>query len=101
MAKKKNASKKHKFKHAEQSLPSQGAVEALNQASVAVATAKKPVLRSQTAVSQASLRDFSYVVTDVRRIAVFAVALVLLEVALWYLFSHTGVGSSIYKLVGV
>jgi len=46
-------------------------------------------------------RDFSYVSRDVRRIGVLAITLVVLELVLWYLFAHTGVGDTVYNLVNV
>jgi len=46
-------------------------------------------------------RDFSYVSIDLARIAVLAVLLVGLELVLWLLFTHTGVGSAVYSFVKV
>lgn len=98
MAKKKNQSKKHKFKYADptasvMSVPAGGSGEA---ASVSNAPAK-----ARQAVAAGPTRDFSYVVSDLRRILVLAVVLVGLELVLWYLFTHTGIGHQAYSLVKV
>lgn len=98
MAKKKNLTKKHKFKYAEP--------EAIIDASSApVASSTRPPaseirthqLRSVT--STVPVRDFSYVGQDLRRIGIFAVALVVLETVLWALFTYTGLGTTVYNLV--
>jgi hypothetical protein len=108
MAKKKNQSKKHKFKYAS---PATGDVALSSDqiASSAEAGSGKPVARSKEVrsrqVAQATVvigaRDFSYVGADLRRIALLAVFLVALEVVLWLILGHTGVGNSIYQLVQV
>lgn len=46
-------------------------------------------------------RDFSYVISDLRRILALGASLVVAELALWYLFGHTGLGKSVYNLVNV
>lgn len=99
MAKKKQ-SKKHKFKYA-------GEVQGVS-APAAASVAARPaqlVRAAQPASVRAAVamgaRDFSYVGRDLRRIAVLAAGLVLLELALWYLFSHTGVGNSVYNFINV
>jgi hypothetical protein len=101
MAKKKNISKKHKFKHVEQGTAVSSSISSANTAAATITTAKGPVTRKPVFVNQAVTRDFSYVVTDVRRIAVLAVSLVVLELVLAYVFSHTSIGPAIYKMVGV
>src|SRR5437660_1299420 len=96
MAKKKSQGKKHKFKYAEPT-----GVSATQEAAPVSAPATKPTLAAaQTrarvqAVAAASSRDFSYVGADVKRIGILAVALFGVEVLLWYLFGHTGLGSAI------
>jgi hypothetical protein len=98
MAKKKQT-KKHRFKYTEPNVA----------AGLELAGGRKSVGESKsvsTAISRGAdlsmravpgARDFSYVGTDVRKIAIFAVALVALEVVLWYVFTHTGVGNSVYS----
>jgi hypothetical protein len=54
-----------------------------------------------TRVVAVSGRDFSYVLTDLKRIFWLGVSLVLAELLLWYLFGHTGLGDSVYSLVSV
>ena len=101
MAKKKYSTKKHRFKHAE---PSPAVLETRENgatpapATATTAPAKPRVYGGGAAVSE---RDFSYVAVDLRRIAIMATGFILLEVILWYVFGHTGVGDSIYHLVQV
>lgn len=59
------------------------------------------VARSRQAVATGPTRDFSYVAADLRRILVLAVVLVGVEVALWFLFTHSGVGNQVYNIVRV
>ena len=97
MAKKKSQNKKHRFKHTEPS----GAIQT-SQGTVASASgeAKPAQLRPAPAAAVPS-RDFGYVARDLRRIAVFATALIALEVALWYAFNNTGLGATVYSLFKV
>lgn len=105
MAKKKNQSKKHKFKHVETPASVQTVNPDANAAqNMLVASPKlKPsaVKSSSSSVVHSGKRDFSYLSKDLRKIFILAVSLVLLEVALSLVFSHTSVGPSIYKLVNV
>ena len=57
--------------------------------------------RARQAVAAGPTRDFSYVGGDLRRIMILAVVLVGIEFALWFLFTHTGVGNQVYNLVKV
>jgi hypothetical protein len=82
MAKKSNPNKKHQFKH---NLP--GSVRSEAQAA------------GTPAAGVVVTRDFSYVLGDVKRLAVIAASLFLLEIALWYLLSSTEVGKSVYGLI--
>jgi hypothetical protein len=93
MAKKKNTSKKHRFKHAEQA----PAIQPTEQAAVQ-AQPKAVAAAGKAAVAE---RDFSYVAQDLRRIALLGGALVLLQLLLAYLISNTGVGSAIYRLIQI
>ncbi|MDB5178974.1 MAG: hypothetical protein JWN01_917 [Patescibacteria group bacterium] len=94
MAKKKHTTKKHKFKHAE---PDAGAMVA--QPTVGAVTNGGARLAKQAAA--ADVRDFSYVFGDLRRIAVLGISLIALELVLWYLLNHTGLGDSVYHLIKV
>lgn len=100
MAKKKNQSKKHKFKYADPSASTMSAMPVSNgeQNSQNGVVSRSPRAGGAAAVPT---RDFSYVAGDLRRILVLAVILVALEFGLWFLFAHTGVGSQVYSLVKV
>jgi hypothetical protein len=105
MAKKKSQNKKHKFKYAEptSSVISAGAPAtqpneaATTQPSRVIAPAGRPV----RVVAALDTRDFSYVGQDLRRVGVMAGSLLALEVILWYLFGHSGLGSAVYNLIKV
>lgn len=45
--------------------------------------------------------QWSYVGRDVRRIGVLALAGAAIQLALLYLFNHTGLGSSVYSLIKI
>jgi len=95
MAKKKNTSKKHKFKYVESS-PISSVVETDGESTSAMATHA-----SRAAVQiQAGVRDFSYVGRDVRRIGLMASGLVAVELLFYYLLVYTSVGPSIYRAIG-
>jgi hypothetical protein len=95
MAKKKNSSKKHKFKHAEQT----PAVQATDQATAPVNAPAKAATAVPAGRVAATQRDFTYVGQDLRRIGLLAGSLVLLELLLAYLVSNTGVGPAVYRLI--
>jgi hypothetical protein len=80
MAKKKNQSKKHQFKYAQ--TPSESGIT--TEATVAQPSSRPAAVATATASSQTSNRDFSYVASDLKRIAILAVCLVALEVGLAY-----------------
>ena len=67
----------------------------------APATTVSASARARQAVAIGPIRDFSYVGSDLRRILILAVGLVGIELALWFLFTHTGVGNQVYNLVKV
>jgi hypothetical protein len=97
MAKKKNQSKKHKFKYSE---PTSEMSASVTQTPAPVtasngATATRP----QAQAVAASTRDFSYVISDLKRISVLLASLVVFELVLWYLFHHTGVGDSVRSVI--
>lgn len=56
---------------------------------------------SAVSTGAATVRDFSYVLVDLRRTAILAGSLVIFQIVLWYLFTHTGLGPSVYNLVKV
>ncbi|HVQ43557.1 MAG TPA: hypothetical protein VMT30_01155 [Candidatus Saccharimonadia bacterium] len=98
MAKKKNTAKKHKFKHVEAA----GATAVVATATESPAAMGASLQSSARSVAPAvSTRDFSYVSSDLRRIGVMAVALVGVELVLYFVLVHTSVGASIYNLVKV
>lgn len=95
MAKKKNISKKHKFKHVDATALEQPAE--LNASSTVVASP-----RPQAApVAVTSGRDFSYVAGDLRRIALLGGSLVVIELILYYVLVHTVFGLTVYSLVKI
>ena len=106
MAKKKSQNKKHKFKYAEPptgvnspaSADKQGEAAGANQTNRVAVPSTRPYVK---AGAVADTRDFSYVGHDLRRIAILAGLLLALEIALWYLFGHTGLGNTVYNLVKV
>jgi hypothetical protein len=61
-------------------------------------TAAVPKSKPATAAAAADPR-WGYVGRDVRRTAVIAAACVALELVLWFLLNHTGIGPSIYHLI--
>ncbi|HEY2003835.1 MAG TPA: hypothetical protein VGH44_01850 [Candidatus Saccharimonadia bacterium] len=99
MAKKKNQPKKHKFKYTD-AVPAETAMVPASPEALADAVTVAPTKSRQAAVAGPT-RDFSYVSVDLGRIAVLAVVLVGLELVLWLLFTHTGVGNTVYNLVNV
>ena len=98
---KKNTTKKHKFKHVETGAGAR-APEVSNAGSSARDIKSAEISQSgRSAAAGVPARDFSYVGTDLRRIGVMAVALVALEMALYYVLVYTPVGAAIYNLVKV
>lgn len=113
MAKKKNISKKHRFKHVESAAAEQGAAiydvradgVARSEApgSTPRSTGSYPAPRSvQAAVAGGqSTRDFSYVAGDLRRIGIMVATLVALQLGLYYALTYTPLGTAINNLVKV
>lgn len=91
MAKKKNQTRKHKFKYAE---PTQS-MEHADVTEPAIAGVRS--VRPGVDVS----RDFSYVAHDLKRIGITAVILILAEIILWFAMGNTGLGKSVYSLIAV
>jgi hypothetical protein len=100
MAKKKQ-SKKHKFKYSEPTSALDGQSFATGTTSGDEKLSATIVKARESKASQPAGRDFSYVVGDLRRILILGSSLVIAELALWFLFSHTGLGSSVYSLIKV
>lgn len=92
MAKATKAGRKHNFKHAQTTSASTTAPR------TGVAPTSAP---TSVSAAVAEKHDYSYVVADLRRIAILGGSLIVLEVVLWYLLNHTGLGTSIYSLVKV
>jgi uncharacterized membrane protein len=63
------------------------------------ATASQSSATSNTAVGLASAAEWVFVSRDVRRIGILAAVCIGLQLALAYLFSHTGLGDSVYFLI--
>jgi hypothetical protein len=100
MAKKHKTTKKHRFKYTEPT--GLNATQASAAPAVPATTAGSAKLASVAAASAvAAGRDFSYVGTDLRRLASLMVGLVALEAVLWYLLNHTGVGDVVFNLIQV
>jgi hypothetical protein len=103
MAKKKNQTKKHRFKYAQPDgvLGLQPEVAHVREAAAGKSQALGKATVNGGGLALAGARDFSYVASDLRRIVVFACALVAVEAILWLLFSHTGLGNTVYSWVRV
>lgn len=99
MAKKKNLQKKHSFKHTPTPAAASTEIKAAQPTVASVGSAKKPM--TQTIASATTVRDFSYVAHDLKRIGIAAVILVTLEMGLFYLLTQTPAGEAIYHLVKV
>lgn len=100
MAKKKNISKKHKFKHVETS-HLQAGESATTAVSEAVESNGARPAALKTAPVLVSGRDFSYIAGDLRRIALMGGSLIAVELVLYYLLVHTPVGPAVYSLVRI
>ncbi len=110
MAKKKNQNKKHRFKYTDPSSAGANLSTPSVSGGAAAVTAGAPVSGSGPVAGSGSVsrsarpggvvaRDFSYVGHDLRRVAIFAASLVTLELVLWFIYSPTGGGAAVYKLV--
>lgn len=84
MAKKKHK-KKHNFKHSQSGSTRQAVSDVVSKASPAASAA---VVARPATVSN----EWQLVRGDVRRVLILAAALITLELALWYVFNHTGLG---------
>lgn len=102
MAKKKNQSKKHKFKYTEPVTEATVVSGTLVSESIKEPNKALTGVKSTSAASKATVgtdRDFSYVGKDLRHIAILAVSLILFEFVLSYVFNHTGLGASVNNLI--
>jgi hypothetical protein len=98
MAKKSKTTKKHRLKYAQPATDS--AVVSTPAAASAPASSSMASPRPMSS-AVATGRDFSFVAGDLRRLAVLAVSLVAVELVLWYLMGHTGLGQTLYNLINV
>ena len=89
MAKKKTT-KKHNFKYAQPAGVTLAGASNLN---------SSVKMQSQTVV--AGGQNYQYVVADVKRVLVILALLVVVELSLWFVLSHTEAGRSIYGLLKV
>ena len=89
MAKKKSSktNRKHQFKYA---TPSTG-----------TATPGTKTTVSSAATTTVDERDYRYVGVDLRRIFWLGGSLIIFQFVLWYVFTHTGIGPSVYNLVQI
>lgn len=104
MAKKKNISKKHKFKHVEAGSAQPLATVAPTDPATVSPAAKTAAPARATAPAPAYIgsgRDFRYVSTDLKRIGILAASLVALELVLYYVLQHTVLGTTVYSLVRI
>ncbi|HSH31492.1 MAG TPA: hypothetical protein VK963_02375 [Candidatus Saccharimonadales bacterium] len=101
MAKKKHR-KKHQFKY--------GAVKTQPAGGVAGVTVVPPAEKKltqprqhqpATASIQQPLAALNYTKRDVQKTVYFSVGFVVLQLVLWYLFSNTPLGSTVYSLVKI
>lgn len=95
MANKKHQSKKHTFKH---SSPAESRAAVIPAGTTATAT-KQPLAATPRTLTFSNKRDFSYVNHDLKRVLIFAVSLIVLELALWLAMDKTGLGSVVYSLI--
>ncbi len=91
---KKKSRKKQQFKYG-QSGASQNISQATTEMGAGVVTAKVPSKQQQ---ALAGVDDFSYVRSDLMRVAVFAAICIGLELAVWIAFNKTGLGVKAYSL---
>lgn len=96
MAKKKAAAsgRTHQFKYAEPSTAPTAAPVAASKSSIPSMAVPK---RTSTVV--VTTRDFSYVGQDMRRILVMGGGLLVAELVLSYVYTHTGLGIMLTNLV--
>lgn len=95
MAKKKTSTKKHRFKYAQPTGLSENSMS--TPASSPTATGgHRPV-----AATIAPGEDYSYVGRDLRRLSVLAVSLLAIELIIWVLFGHTGLGDTVDSWIHV
>lgn len=104
MSKKKKSHKKHQFKHSQSSASAAGAsqsnatspnqpAERANPAPASVV----PTVSNAAAVSY-EVADLALIKRDVRKVLIMAGSFVVLQVGLWLLFNHTGLGNIVYHL---
>jgi hypothetical protein len=100
MAKKKNISKKHKFKHVDQAAEF-GTFSNTDNTKVLQPSKTPVVVAGRASGLTSDGRDFSYVGGDVQRIAILAVSLIILEIVLYFLLVHTSIGPSLYQHISI
>ncbi len=90
-----SSKKKHRKKQfkAQQPKP-QSAPQATVQVEAPTAAVITPTPQATAEVAHLSLIN-----RDVRRVMVLAASFVGVEIILWYLFGHTGLGSAVYNLI--
>jgi hypothetical protein len=104
MAKKKNQGKKHKFKHTSamaSNSVSRTIISDQDIPNTEVSSRQTAPVRKTSLQATTVGRDFSYVSNDLRRVMLFAVCLVGLELVLWFVFGHTAFGPAVYQSIKV
>ena len=101
MAKKKNISKKHKFKNVDSASLEPVVSASVNESGSDVSGAKRADVLKTAPAAVGTGRDFSYVTSDLRRIALLGGSLVVIELVLYYILVHTAFGATVYSLVRI
>ncbi len=99
MAKKKKSHKLHKKNQFKDASPT-------NSATTGEAQVKPtPVVAATKGVNSASLNyeiaNLHLIKRDIRKVALLAGFFVALQLVLWFLFEHTGLGNAVYHLIKV
>jgi poly(3-hydroxybutyrate) depolymerase len=100
MAKKKKAKKKVHRRRSAQSVQTAAATGAVaGSPALPTAAPGRPATVPVVAAAGTEAARWSYMGGDVRRIGIMAGSCVVAELALWYLFSYTGLGAAVYGLI--
>ena len=94
MAKKKQT-KKHNFKYSSPTTTGDIPLSSISQPGSPEIASKFKSSKPAMSLSE----NFSYVSHDLRRIAIFAGALIAVEIIVWWSFDHTSLGNSVYSLI--
>jgi hypothetical protein len=95
---KKKHGKKQQFKYAAPVGAPASVVSSSQSTATPIASLSKATLASPVAVARVEVPGLHLIRHDVRRVLVLAGSFVAIELMLWYLFGHTPLGPTIYKL---